>query len=253
MHNLKGDRLPSRYETDSLLCQYLLFHYGSREEQLPYAFGPQNSLDFPVRCVTECIDLDSLSSEALGIDLGCAVGRSTFELARYCKRVLGIDNSQCFIEAAKILQVERSLKFQVPEEGVHSSYHTIHLPSDLDPFKVDFECQDVMELQNKEYDIVLAANLICRLPNPVLFLETIHQRVSRNGQLILTSPYSWLEEFSPSHYWLHGESGLEGLKDILNKKFELIKVKELPFLIREHKRKYQWGVAQATTWRKILS
>lgn len=251
MHNLKDDRSLSRYETDSLLSQYLLFHYGSREEQLPYSFGPYHALDFPVRCVTECVDKDALSPTSLGIDLGCAVGRSTFELARYCKHVTGVDNSQSFIEAAKLMQSEHTLKFQVPEEGAHSSYHTIHLPSDLDPRKVDFVCQDVMELENKEYDIVLAANLICRLPNPLLFLENIHRHVSREGQLILTSPYSWLEEFCPQNYWLQGESGLQGLQNILNKNFELIKMKELPFLIREHKRKYQYGVAQATTWLKI--
>jgi len=149
------------------------------------------------------------------------------------------------------MQSEHTLKFQIAEEGAHRSYHTIHLPSGLDPSKVDFVCQDVMELEHKEYEIVLAANLICRLPNPLLFLETIHEHVSPKGQLILTSPYSWLEEFCPKNYWLPGESGLKGLKGILNKNFELIKIKELPFLIREHKRKYQYGVAQATTWLKI--
>ena len=94
------------YERDEILNTYLLFHYGSNQDQLPFSFGPQNSLHFPVRCVTECVDLKALPANAAAIDLGCAVGRSSFELARHCKRVLGIDSSHLFIETAKQLQTK---------------------------------------------------------------------------------------------------------------------------------------------------
>ena len=45
------------YESDVLLQQYLIFHYGSAEEQFPYAFGGADALDFPKRCVSEGIDV----------------------------------------------------------------------------------------------------------------------------------------------------------------------------------------------------
>ena len=35
--------------------------------------------------------------------------------------------------------------------------------------------------------------------------------------------------------------------------FDFIAAKDLPFLIREHARKYQWSVAQATIWRRKLA
>src|SRR4029079_2533806 len=52
------------YETDKLLAEYLLFHYGSAGEILPYEFGPQTALDFPMRCVTECIDQSRVRQDA---------------------------------------------------------------------------------------------------------------------------------------------------------------------------------------------
>ena len=41
------------YESDKLLHEYLLFHYGRAEEVLPWPGGPYAALDYPVRCVTD--------------------------------------------------------------------------------------------------------------------------------------------------------------------------------------------------------
>lgn len=32
--------------------------------------------------------------------------------------------------------------------------------------------------------------------------------------------------------------------------FELVEERDLPFLIREHRRKFQWGVSHALVWRR---
>ena len=52
------------YESERLLGEYLLFHYGRPEEILPYPFGPSAALDFAVRAVTECVDAARLSHDA---------------------------------------------------------------------------------------------------------------------------------------------------------------------------------------------
>ena len=85
------------YETERLLAEYLLFHYGHDHEILPYAGGPTEALGFARRIVAECVVLSALPPGARGLDLGCAVGRSSFELARYCNEVVGIDYSARFI------------------------------------------------------------------------------------------------------------------------------------------------------------
>jgi len=101
----------------------------------------------------------------------------------------------------------------------------------------------------------LMANLIDRLWTPRLCLARLPGLVKTGGQLILTSPYTWLEEFTPQANWLGGferdgelVSTLDGLRAALDPHFELISARDLPFLIREHARKYQWSIAQATVW-----
>jgi hypothetical protein len=43
---------------------------------------------------------------------------------------------------------------------------------------------------------------------------------------------------------------LTGLRAVLEEDFNLIDVRDLPFLIREHARKFQFSVAQASVWRR---
>jgi hypothetical protein len=78
------------------------------------------------------------------------------------------------------------------------------------------------------------------------------------GRLVVTSPCTWLAEFTPRENWLGGfeRKGkrvrtLDTLKEILSPHFELLSRKDLPFLIREHARKFQWSVAEATVWRAV--
>ena len=92
------------YENSKLLGEYLLFHYGREEDLMPWEFGPRCGLNFPKRTVTELIDDSRLSQESRALDLGCAVGGSSFELAKICGFVLGIDFSSSFIGAANHLK-----------------------------------------------------------------------------------------------------------------------------------------------------
>ena len=135
---------PNFYETDEALSEYLLFHYGTAEQLLPWAFGPREALDYPVRCVSECLDPARLPANARGLDLGCAVGRSTFELARHCREVIGIDASQRFIDVARQLQVQGSLTYGYREEGWLTSPATAVVPADIDRERVSFEQGDAV-------------------------------------------------------------------------------------------------------------
>jgi putative 4-mercaptohistidine N1-methyltranferase len=242
------------YERDEILNTYLLFHYGSNQDQLPFSFGPQNSLHFPVRCVTECVDLKALPANAAAIDLGCAVGRSSFELARHCKRVLGIDSSHLFIETAKQLQTKGEVEYRVMEEGMQSSIRKAARPQNVDAAAIEFRCCDVLEIleETAQYDLVLAANLICRLPDPETFIRGLPKLLKSNGQLIIISPYSWLEEFTSHSNWLNKkQNSLEAIKELFGTNMQLIRTLDMPFLIREHFRKYEWCVSQASIWRSL--
>ncbi len=247
------------YETDRLLAEYLLFHYGEPEEILPYALGPREGLAYPVRCVSECLGVAQLPAAARALDLGCAVGRSTFELARHCREVIGIDFSLRFIEAATALRDRGELPYSRRDEGDLGTRLTARPPTGIHYDRVAFETGDAQGLRPDlgTFDVVLMANLIDRLAEPHRCLAQLPGLVKPGGQLIITSPYTWLEEFTERDHWIGGRqfgdqprTTLEGLQGALAGSFDLIERKDLPFLIREHARKFQWSVAEATLWRR---
>lgn len=57
------------------------------------------------------------------LDIGCAVGRSTFELAKTFKNVVGIDFSQAFIDTCVTLKTYGKLHYQATTEGSLYSEH----------------------------------------------------------------------------------------------------------------------------------
>jgi putative 4-mercaptohistidine N1-methyltranferase len=249
----------SFYETDRAVGEYLLFHYGRADEILPYEFGPRDALDFPIRSVTECLDTAQLPANARALDLGCAVGRASFELARHCREVIGIDYSQRFIACASRLAAEGRMEFDHLEEGCRRSRATAQVPADIERTRVRFEQGDAMDPRDHlgQFDVVLLANLVDRLPQPTRCLTRLSGLLNPGGQLIITTPGTWLEEYTPREHWLGGFEGegrpvttLDGLRANLEKDFELTATRDLPFLIREHARKFQWSVAQASRWRR---
>src|SRR4051812_948085 len=135
------------YETNKLLGEYLLFHYGTAEEIAAPMAGVAGALDYAVRCVREGVDVAAVPERARALDLGCAVGRSTFELARHCAEVVGIDYSQRFIEAANTLRQTGELAFERCDEGALRTRLTARAPSGVDHKRVRFEAGDAMDLR----------------------------------------------------------------------------------------------------------
>ena len=247
------------YETDKLVNEYLLFHYGAAGEVLPYEWGPVGALDYPVRCVSECVTAADLPAGARGLDWGCAVGRSSFELARLCVEVVGIDYSHRFVEAAEQVRTAGGMDYFRLDEGECGTQLRASLPAGVDPERVRFEQGDAMALRGDlgRFEVVLMANLIDRLREPVRCLERLPDLVQPGGLLVVTSPYTWMQEYTARKNWLGGVAGdgsrqntLDGLRSHLEPAFQLEATRDLPFLIREHARKYQWSVAQASLWRR---
>ena len=243
------------YETDALVAQYCEFHYGSDY------FSVNN---FPKACIENLMDQvrDKNIETGKALDLGCAVGRSSFELARYFEHVDAVDFSARFIQQGVKLQSSNRLRYTLPVEGDIVEYREVLLDKigyDDVKDRIQFLQGDACNLKPEltDYNVVFAGNLIDRLYEPKLFLDSITQRILPGGLLVLTSPYTWLEEYTDKENWLggikvNGEnfSTLDALKLHLGELFEFEDARDVPFVIRETARKYQHTNAQMSIWRK---
>ena len=239
------------YETDSLISQYLEFHYGAEY------FKVKN---FPKACIEKIKPLLNKTNRAL--DIGCAVGRSSFEMARYFDKVDALDFSTRFILNAINLRDKGKIRYLIDDEGELTTLREFRLEElglGDKANNVEFTQGDACNLKDKysNYDLIFAGNLIDRLYEPKVFLKDMIHRLTQNGLLVITSPYTWLEEYTEKENWIGGKkingenyTTLDGLHECLDADFEFIEKHDVPFIIRETRRKHQLTVAQMTIWRK---
>jgi len=193
------------------------------------------------------------------LDVGCAVGGASFELAKSFEIVVGMDYSKHFVDAAEHMKSSRPVKYTAQVEGdIHKEYLAA-IPEDVDVDRLRFVQGDACNIPHTigPFDVVLAANLLCRLPDPQRFLQRLPTLVKPGGIVVLVSPYSWLEAWTPKPNWIgatvEGDRpvpSFQALSESLSIHFSLVHQEDMPFLIREHVRKYQWGCSHATVWKR---
>ena len=116
-----SDPASNPYETRVSVYEYLLMHFGGEAELLnfPDLQGEQmkHATSFPLQCAQICAKFVSTvpafveagSANLRALDIGCSVGRSSFEMTRDFGTVIGLDYSNAFIEAANQLKKVRPL------------------------------------------------------------------------------------------------------------------------------------------------
>ncbi len=246
----------SNYETDKLLSEYAEFHYGDTYFDVP---------NFPKALAEIAIKAMGDRPAGKALDLGCASGRATFELARHFDHVTGIDFSARFIGQGVQLAQQGVLRYTLIDEGdlVFYRERTLgNLGLERVKNKVEFYQGDACNLKPlfSGYDLILAANLIDRLYEPGKLLNLIHARINIGGLLMITSPYTWLAEHTKREFWIGGFkrdgenfTTLDGLKEMLGKHFRLVQGPQpVPFVIRETSHKHQHTVSEVTLWERIV-
>jgi putative 4-mercaptohistidine N1-methyltranferase len=237
------------------MSEYAEFHYG--DDYFGVANFSKSLAQLAIKTLGE-------RPRVKALDLGCASGRASFELAQHFDEVEGVDFSARFISQAVTLAEGQTLRYTLVEEGELVSYKARSL-KDLNlqgtQNKVAFSQGDACNLKPHltDFDLVLAANLIDRLYSPAKFLGSIHTRIKIGGLLMLASPYTWLSEHTPREDWVGGfkKDGenfttIDGLQAQLGKHFRLIMPPvEIPFVIRETKRKFQHSLSEVTFWERI--
>ena len=240
------------YESDELVSQYCEFQYGATH------FGVEN---FAI--ATAQVASKFAINKTKALDLGCATGRATYELAREFDEVEGIDFSVRFVQAGAKLKSDGYVAFSTKEEGelaINKKVTIEELGYGKLKDKVSFWQGDACNLKANfnSYDLIMATNLIDRLYDPRLFLDKVDKRLNVDGVLVITSPYTWQESSTKKELWLGGyinENGeevktIDSLKNILGEKFELMHTQDLEFVIKETARKYQHTISQVSVWKK---
>ncbi|WP_186433956.1 class I SAM-dependent methyltransferase [Candidatus Nitrosocosmicus arcticus] len=109
--------------------------------------------------------------EGIALDLGCALGLSTIELAKKFSFVFGIDSSFSFIQEAKK---------KIKELGVTN---------------MEFIVSDILDLpfRNQKFDLIFGLNIVEFLPVDEL-LPKIHHLLKPHSLFITTTPYDYNRE-----------------------------------------------------------
>uniref|UniRef100_A0A383W2U2 Generic methyltransferase n=1 Tax=Tetradesmus obliquus TaxID=3088 RepID=A0A383W2U2_TETOB len=266
-NNAKLAATKQSYETDALMGQYLSLHFGPLEvafaDYLAEIGILADGLDFPKKCGDMVTSWAANTGIPTGraLDLGCAVGRSSFEMARMFQQVVGIDLSQTFIDMANQMKTDGSVGYRLKVEGDIATEVVAKIDPAIDASRCTFLQGDACALPADlgTFDAVLAANLLCRVPDPALCLKQIADAVNPGGVLVLTSPFTWLEEYTAKAKWVGGtvdEAGnalrcADALKAMMAEHgFSVLDEGKAPLVIRETVRKYQLILAHKLVLQK---
>ena len=255
------------YESDELLSQYYLLHFGTLEQLAPGPAIAADTVDFPARCariLTKAAARLGIST-ARALDIGCAVGGASFELARSVGDVVAADLSMAFIDAAKLLQRDGHAHYTARDEADLVQHFDAVIDPRIDRSRIRFMQADACALPADlgSFDLVLTGNLLCRLPSPSALLGRLSGSgglVRPGGLLLNISPWSWQEVYTPKSLWLGGRlvdgeprRSSDGLRHALEVDFELLETFDMALLIREHRRKFQYITPEATLWRRRMT
>lgn len=142
------------------------------------------------------------------IDVGCSVGRTSFELAAASDQlVLGVDMHWAMLRCASHVLRRQSVRFAQREVGV--VYRRREFPVSFPHAdRVDFWACDAMSLpfSGGTFGLAVALNLLDCLSHPVRFLEDLGMVLAEHGQAILTTPFDWSPAATPIVGWLGGHS-----------------------------------------------
>ncbi len=142
------------------------------------------------------------------LDIGCAVGRLSFEMSKTYSHVIGIDTSKTFIEKARELMIKRRLDFDLVIEGHIAERRSCELNGQWKYDNMEFIVADALALPFPKslFSTVSSVNILEKVPDPLRHLAEANRILAEKDSMFLFSdPFSWDESFMDSGLWLGGK------------------------------------------------
>lgn len=245
------------YETQDSARQYMEFHFTPSKVSFCRKLNDiSEAYDFPLRVARKFDTFKPTNPTGRALDLGCATGASVFEMSKYFREVIGVDLSNAFIDCANELKTKGRVDYFAPDQGKTVVERSTGIPVGTFAERCTFLVGDALNVDPAlgAFDGVLAANLLCRVPDPRKLLDSFAKLVVSGGVLVIVSPYSWWEGATAIETWIGGRPGEPRSEDqckaILSENFVLLDERDEPFLIRDHHRRFQLGFSHCTVWRR---
>ena len=188
-----------------LLSTYGHSHYGSLDPRET----PQTAQEEGIAGLTErMLALGGGPTEGPVLELGCAVGRSSLELAsRGTGLVLGVDVNLAMLRVAARALREGVVRYPRRRGGI--VYERREFPVHFaESDRVDFWACDATALPfaDATFGAALALNTLDSVPAPLRLLQDTGRVLRPGGSLMLAAPYEWVAGVTPIESWLGGHS-----------------------------------------------
>jgi len=187
----------SGYNSRDMLSSYLWSHFSE-------FYGDPNTTD-----AYKIWSLHFRETNGCALDIGCSVGRLSFELSKTHSRVIGIDTSLSFIRKARELLVKKRLEFDLTVEGHITEAHSCELDPNWNYHRVDFIVADALALPFPKdlFSTVTSINVLEKLPRPIQHLQEVNKVLRKtNAMFLFSDPFSWDETVSDPESWLGGRT-----------------------------------------------
>ena len=145
--------------------------------------------------------------EGVWADLGCAVGRGTFELARTCEVAVGVDLSFAMLRVAE--RVRRTGRAVFPLKRVGLAYDRVELEvADVPRDRMSFWCCDVgvLPFPDASLDGAFSLNVLDCAASPMAHLSELQRTLAPGARALLSTPFDWSPAATPVEQWLGGHS-----------------------------------------------
>jgi len=188
------------------LSTYGFDHYGD------YDTGPSKPADVLPGSVQKVLQtgLSHMGGSIRGpiIDMGCSVGRTSFELAAHFDEiVLGVDLNFGMLKVAQTLM--RKGRVRYPKRRVGLVYETRDFPAVFhNSVNVDFWACDVtcLPFPSAGFGFGVCINTIDCVSSPYDHLKELARALKPDGGAIATTPYDWNANATPVESWIGGHS-----------------------------------------------